>query len=345
MKKIITLLLAGVLILCLVFPAMAEPAADPAADPAATETADAAADPAAAESADPATESTDQADTSGYLPGLTRDVGSGATFVRAQYLVDNLGIELTNGIPLYTPANRQPLNVYMVADPDCEIGINGDDIYKVSEKGFTPVFTGIDAVSGLMPPSGTKYMTDYMSEWGNEIENESDNVIWFVNDPNLADVLLVVKMTYPLHGMYSIGWGSPNVAGYACDVRMTAYKLSNPDQQVSIYKANTPADEERISSSSKFWKYPPEFEGSDELSTLVDTILGWYGAGASEGAYGDGVKTAQQSLIDRHFLEGTADGSFGPATAEAVRKLQEYSGLEQTGIIDDQTLLSIYFEK
>ena len=335
MKKIITLLLAGVLILCLVIPAMAEPAADPAAATAET------ADPAA-EAADPAAE---QADTSGYLPGLTRDLGSGVSLVTAEGLAKNLGFEMTNGIPLYTPANSQPLNVYMVADPDCEIGINGDDIYKVSEKGFNAPFTGIDPFTGLKPSSGTKYMTDYMSEWITEIEAESGNTIEFVHDPNLADVLLVVKMTYPLHGMYSIGWGSPNIEGYACHVQMTAYKLSNPDQQISVSRANTPADEERISSSSKFWKYPPEFEDTEELTNLVDTILGWYGAGAQEGSNGEGVRAAQQSLIDRHFLEGTADGSFGPATAEAVRKLQEYSGLEQTGIIDDQTLQAIYYDQ
>lgn len=333
MKKIITLLLAGVLILCLVIPVIAEPAADPAVATAET------ADPAA-EAADPTAE---QADASGYLPGLTRDLGTGVGFLRAETLAENLGIEMTNGIPLYTPANGQPLNVYMAADPDCEIGIDGDGIYKVSEKGFTPTFVGIDALQGMVP-SG-KMMTDYMGEWRDDIEAESGNIIEFVNDPNLADVLIMVKMTYPLHGMYSIGWGSPNIEGYACKVQMTAYKLSNPDQQISISRANTPADEERISSSSKFWKYPPEFEDTEELTNLVDTILGWYGAGAQEGSNGEGVRAAQQSLIDRHFLEGSADGSFGPATAEAVRKLQEYSGLEQTGIIDDQTLLAIYFDQ
>ena len=205
MKKNITLLLAGVLILCLVIPAMAEPAADPAA--ATAETADPAA--ATAETADPAAEAADptaeQADASGYLPGLTRDLGTGVGFLRAETLAENLGIEMTNGIPLYTPANGQPLNVYMAADPDCEIGIDGDGIYKVSEKGFTPTFVGIDALQGMVP-SG-KMMTDYMGEWRDAIEAESGNIIEFVNDPNLADVLIMVKMTYPLHGMYSIGWG------------------------------------------------------------------------------------------------------------------------------------------
>ena len=78
------------------------------------------------------------------------------------------------------------------------------------------------------------------------------------------------------------------------------------------------------------------------LEEFADAILDWYGS-AAELSYGKGVARMQQTLIDRGFLEGEADGNFGPATREAVMDLQRYSKLEVTGAVDHRTLLNIYY--
>lgn len=57
------------------------------------------------------------------------------------------------------------------------------------------------------------------------------------------------------------------------------------------------------------------------------------------------MKALQQSLIDRGFLEGSADGSFGPKTQAAVKLLQSAYGLEETGEVDRRTLVTAYFSE
>ncbi len=58
------------------------------------------------------------------------------------------------------------------------------------------------------------------------------------------------------------------------------------------------------------------------------------------------VRQAQQMLFELGFLNGKADGVFGPKTEAAVLALQQYLDLEQTGVLDDETdfaLLDLYF--
>ena len=50
------------------------------------------------------------------------------------------------------------------------------------------------------------------------------------------------------------------------------------------------------------------------------------------GDKGDGVKRLQQALIDLGYLNDTADGSYGPKTAEAVSAAQQAFGMEADGI-------------
>ena len=95
-----------------------------------------------------------------------------------------------------------------------------------------------------------------------------------------------------------------------------------------------------------------EFEATSEhagpgphLTNFVDAIQGWYGDQAKNGSKGAGVKAAQQSLIDRGFLAGSADGSFGPKTEAAVKLLQETYGLEPDGVIQGKTLVAVYFNQ
>ncbi len=71
----------------------------------------------------------------------------------------------------------------------------------------------------------------------------------------------------------------------------------------------------------------------------------------SEGSSGDGVLTVQYylsyiSLFVPSVLEAAFDGSFGPATANAVRSFQRTYGLPETGVVDRATwdrMEQVYF--
>lgn len=54
------------------------------------------------------------------------------------------------------------------------------------------------------------------------------------------------------------------------------------------------------------------------------------------------VYSLQLKLIELGYLEGKADGHFGGATQEAVKKFQESAGLEITGIADSATQEALY---
>ncbi|MBQ6325368.1 MAG: peptidoglycan-binding protein [Clostridia bacterium] len=57
-----------------------------------------------------------------------------------------------------------------------------------------------------------------------------------------------------------------------------------------------------------------------------------------KGSKGEDVKTAQARLIELGYLKGKADGDFGKKTEEAVKAFQSSTGLDSTGIIDDDTM-------
>lgn len=58
----------------------------------------------------------------------------------------------------------------------------------------------------------------------------------------------------------------------------------------------------------------------------------------ARGAKGEEVEALQELLIDLGFLDGDADGSFGPATERALKAFQAAAGLEETGIADAETM-------
>ncbi|MEL6893343.1 MAG: peptidoglycan-binding protein [Actinomycetota bacterium] len=60
--------------------------------------------------------------------------------------------------------------------------------------------------------------------------------------------------------------------------------------------------------------------------------------GLAQGASGDAVKALQQALMDAGVtVVGGADGSFGPATASALRSYQQAQGLTANGTVDATT--------
>ena len=54
----------------------------------------------------------------------------------------------------------------------------------------------------------------------------------------------------------------------------------------------------------------------------------------NQGARSDVVKSIQQTLIDTGYLEGTADGSYGGKTSDALRRFQTDHRLDATGAAD-----------
>ncbi len=56
-----------------------------------------------------------------------------------------------------------------------------------------------------------------------------------------------------------------------------------------------------------------------------------------KGDKGDAVKRLQEALITLGYLDGAADGNFGPKTEKAVEKYQQDKGLEVSKIADQQT--------
>ncbi len=246
-------------------------------------------------------------------------------YMQAEKLAEQYGIKLTDGLPLYAPKSPQPLNAYMVTHPECEVGINRDGMYKVSEKGL---------VSSI---------TKYLTEWMGEIEKQSEGAIRFVASPDDADILVVAKQSYFFHGNYQ--GGGRTVKGYGCRIQLQAQRLTAPGQNTALDMKKTPERTVSTSGGSKFWKHPPELEGTKELQQFVQGILGWYGYGAAQGGKADSVEAVQQALISRGLLEDRESGAFDTPTAEAVKRLQEMKGLETTGKLDEKTLIALYYDE
>ena len=60
------------------------------------------------------------------------------------------------------------------------------------------------------------------------------------------------------------------------------------------------------------------------------------------GDSGEEVRALQQMLWETGFIFEEPDGVFGKNTEKAVKWFQEYALLEQTGVVDDRTLDSLY---
>ena len=255
--------------------------------------------------------------------GLDRAAG-GIGFALARAVAERYGILLTDDLPLYAPANPQPMNAYMVIAPECQVGIDGDDMYPVSEKGLVP------------------QITESLTAWIHSIEDQSGGLIRFVADPDDADVLVSACQSYRYYGRY--GGGGRTAEGYACVVTLTAVQLTDSDNRAGLSAVREPEDAVTLRGGDRFWKTPPELAGTEKLAAFVEGILGWYGYEARSGSRGAGVRAIQQALIDRGFLDDSADGDFGPRTGAAVQRLQEYAGLEPTGVVDGATLLAAYYE-
>ena len=57
-----------------------------------------------------------------------------------------------------------------------------------------------------------------------------------------------------------------------------------------------------------------------------------------KGSTGEAVKALQERLISLGYLSGTADGDFGPATAQAVKDFQLVNNLTEDGVAGPETI-------
>ena len=62
----------------------------------------------------------------------------------------------------------------------------------------------------------------------------------------------------------------------------------------------------------------------------------------SRGSKGEDVQKLQERLIELNWLDGKADGDYGPRTETAVKDFQEAMGLDETGIADSMTQRMLY---
>ena len=80
--------------------------------------------------------------------------------------------------------------------------------------------------------------------------------------------------------------------------------------------------------------------------SLLLAVLLLFSAGAladlRRGDRGEEVRSLQQMLLDTGFIFEEPDGVFGGKTEKAVKWFQKYARLEQTGVVDDKTLDSLY---
>lgn len=92
------------------------------------------------------------------------------------------------------------------------------------------------------------------------------------------------------------------------------------------------------------------FYGNDMYINTAEEISGipasWPGYDLTIGSTGSKVRQMQEQLnrISKNYPaipSITADGTYGPATAEAVRKFQNVFGLPQTGVVDYPTWYKI----
>ena len=258
-----------------------------------------------------------------WVPGGPR-AAEGQGYSTAQALAEDRNVRL-KGMPLYKPACPQPLNAYMITHEDCEVGIDQDGMYSVSEKGLV---TDI---------------TDLLTEWMGEIETASGGAIRFVDYPDQADVLICAKQSYAFYANYS--GGGRQAAGYSCTVELSARQLTRSDNYCAVSEIREPEKTVTLSGGGKFWKRPPEFADTEKLSEFTETILKWYGYGSKAGSRSAGVRAARQALIDRGLLKGSAKGSFDAKTEAAVKALQKEYGLGETGEIDVRTLVALYYDQ
>ena len=258
---------------------------------------------------------------SGRDPGLTR-ISETASFSTFSQLAEKYEFIKER----YSAADGKPLNAYMITDQGCMVGISGSGMYKVEDKGISE-------------------MTEYLTGLADIITETSKGTICFVSDPDHADILIKVNQRFLSKGNYISG--SKVVKGYASEVTVKAFMLSNQYHSYVVTRTNAPGQTVSVngSGSGNFWMKPPRFRDTEEMKDLVHAMMAWYGFERKNGSSSSLVRSARQALIDRGYLQADPGAVFDDAMEAAVRLLQANYGLEETGVIDRPTLLALYYDR
>ena len=269
------------------------------------------------------------ADESPYLPGMDR-VKRDAPKVDLQSaagLAAERGVDLTDGLPLYTPSDPQPLNAILVTDPDCQFSWK-NAMRRVAKEGIKPEFRM------------------WLDQWRSELSEASGRAIRFVADPDRADIIISVCQSYHSAGRYVSESGKTVSTGFSCRLTFKARRLTVAGQ-VSFTLENSPGESVRVPAGDMFWMGAPELEDAPETLGFVSSIMSWYGGFASDEYDSPGLGEFQKQLIDRGFLNGKADGEWNEATKEALKALAEAYGLpsEDIDYIDSELLTAAYYNK
>lgn len=86
------------------------------------------------------------------------------------------------------------------------------------------------------------------------------------------------------------------------------------------------------------------YSSSAKRATKVAGVVAKAGKSLREGDTGDDVRSMQKRLIELGYLSGSADGSFGPSTKQALINFQNDNGVTADGIAGTETLNLLFTE-
>lgn len=130
------------------------------------------------------------------------------------------------------------------------------------------------------------------------------------------------KLFQQTAGLYVDGLAGNDVKYLYAD---DAPKYEAEEEELDLVIENNKADAETADTSATNEDETDEEEAETESSSY------------SKGDYNEEIIKIQQRLIELSYYSGTADGSFGTMTEEAVKAFQSTNNLTQTGIVDELT--------
>ena len=156
-------------------------------------------------------------------------------------------------------------------------------------------------------------------------------------------MLILILCLIPL---FSAMAQTGTVLAVALNVRASASTDSNVvgvvHQGEKVNISDSSGNWYRISCNGKkgyVWKkYISVSSGSSGGSSSQGSSSSSSGGTCQQGDRGDAVRRVQKRLIALGYLEGSADGSFGNMTKNAVMAFQKNNGLSQTGRVNSSTL-------
>ena len=113
---------------------------------------------------------------------------------------------------------------------------------------------------------------------------------------------------------------------------------SSPNAQTPSSSAQTPYASPNAQSPSSTAQSPPSSAQMPSSGTLSQ---GSQGQSAPVNLSQTEIQQVQQQLKGAGLYRGSVDGEMGPETKQAISKFQQQHGLNQTGVVDQQTLSAL----